>query len=380
MTEDNPHRRIARIFAFACYILAGFVLFVGVFFTLASATMNTSRTPFEGVTNLRMAIMTGSMFLIVALIIILFGWGVQSLFGQRRRQEKLAAKSAVGCLRLGSLGCGLWTLLTAIIVLMTGKLLTFSDRPGMPPTGIPAGIQDIFVGASGSVLAITLMLSVAWFISATFVRPTSKERERIYHAYLSLIQPKVLGLADPETRAYVQEQTMEVLPKLDATLKSNLLGELSKSELLTGNTRIVLRNADFRRVDLCLIHLPQADLREINLEEAKLEGATLHEVNLHKAKLKKADLSRARLQKANLQRADLTGAVLEEAKLREADFTEAVLKGADLSQADLQGANLQRADLTGAVLKKTDLRGADLSGTVVTPAQLRQAKLLNGPT
>jgi hypothetical protein len=277
MAEPNPHRRTARIFAFACYIIAGLVFVSSIFFTLAAATVDMSQLPLEGVTNQQMVIMVASIFMIVTLIIALFGWRVQSIFGQQRRQEKLAAKSAVGCLRLGSLGCGLWALPSTITVLLTGKMLA---------TGEPAGLREIFVGASGFVLAITLMLSIAWFISANFVRPNLAEGRRAYRAYLDLIQPRLPELAEPETRAYVQEQTIEVLKKLDTTLKSALLDYLSKSGLLTGPTRIVLQGADFRRADLRLINLPRADLSGINLDEANLQGATLFGANLYRASLK----------------------------------------------------------------------------------------------
>ncbi|HEX8097905.1 MAG TPA: hypothetical protein VF507_07710, partial [Pyrinomonadaceae bacterium] len=105
MAEANPHQQTARVLAFACYIVAGLVLLVGVPFTLAAATIDLSKLPVEGtVTNLRMAVMIGSTFAIIALMIVLSGRRVESLFGQQRRQEKLLAKSAVGCLRLASLG------------------------------------------------------------------------------------------------------------------------------------------------------------------------------------------------------------------------------------------------------------------------------------
>src|SRR5688572_31030256 len=45
----------------------------------------------------------------------------------------------------------------------------------------------------------------------------------------------------PILRAHLQEQTFGVLPKLDQSLKGTLLEHLSKSKLLSGGTRIVLR-------------------------------------------------------------------------------------------------------------------------------------------
>ncbi|MGA9993899.1 MAG: pentapeptide repeat-containing protein [Pyrinomonadaceae bacterium] len=326
MTELNPHQRIARIFAFSCYILAGLVLVASVFFTLAAATMDISQLPVKGITNLRMAIMVASMFIIIALMITLFGWRVQSLFGEQRRKEKLAAKSAVGCLRLGSLGCGLWMLPSTLTALMTGTLLA---------TGEPVSPTDIFVGVSGFILAIILMLSVAWFISANFVTLRPNERKRAYEGYLELVNSRLPRLADPETRAYVQEQTMDVITKLDTTLKSTLLNYLSESGLLTGDRRISLRNADFRRVDLHSISLPHADLREINFQQANLQGAILFAANLYKAKLRNADLRLANLQEANLQQADLTGAVLERTNLIGAILDKRALTPSQRAQARL---------------------------------------------
>jgi uncharacterized protein YjbI with pentapeptide repeats len=371
MIETNPHRRTARVFAFLCYIVAGLVFCVSMFFILAAANIDlTQMRGVEGVTNTRMTIMISSVFGIVILMIILLGWRVQRLFGQHSRQEKPGARAAVGCLRLGSLGCGLWALPTAFSILTTGKVLS---------TGEPAGIQDLFIGASGFIVATVLMLSIAWFISANFVRLNAEERRGVYQSYINLVQAQSLRIGDPETRAHIQAHTIDVLKKLDPTLKSTLLQDLSKSNLLTGNTRIVLSNSDFRRVDLCLSSLPEADLREINLEEARLEGAMLAKVNLSKAKLKRCNLTRARLQGANLQQADLTEAVLSEAKLRGANLSGAVLKranlsGANLQGAKLQGANLREANLQGAVLTETDLRGADLTGAIVTAEQLQEAK------
>lgn len=293
----------------------------------------------EGLTNAKMTVMVGSIFAIVVLMLVLLGWRVQKVFGQHRRADKPVARAAVGCLRLGSLGCGLWALPSGIGVIFTGQLLS---------TGEPAGVQDLFVGASAFIIAITLMLSIAWFISVNVVRLNDQDRWRIYQIYMDVVQAELSRIADPEIRAGLQEYTLDLLPKLNLTLKGTLLGDLSRLGLLTGSTRIVLRHADFRGVDLRLINLPEANLSEINLEGARLEGALLSKVNLSKARLRRCNLSRARLQESNLQQADLTEAVLTDAKLR-------------------------AANLSGAVLKETDLRGADLTGTIVTAEQLRSS-------
>jgi hypothetical protein len=327
MAESNPHRKVARTFAFACYVLAALVLIASVFFTLAAATMDISQLKLEGMTNLRMVAMVASPFLIVSLMIVLVGWRVQSLFGQHRRKDKLAAKSAVGCLRLGSLGCSLWAVLAAVSILLTGKVMT---------TGQPAGLRELFVLWSGVLLVVSLMLAVSWFISVQFAVLNPKERLRAYDAYQDTIRPYLFRLAEVEARAFVQEQTIEVLEKLDNSLKSILLEFLGRSGLLSGDTRLSLQDADFRRVNLGSINLPRADLHGINLERAILRDAVLFKANLQKARLKCADLSRANLQEADLRQANLTGAVLEETNLDDADLTATKLTPAQRNQARLK--------------------------------------------
>ena len=327
MAELNPHRKVARTFAFACYVLAGLVLIASIFFTLAAANMDVSELKLEGMTNQRMVVMVASPLLIVSLMIVLVGWWAQSLFGQHRRKDKLAAKSAVGCLRLGSLGCSLWAVLAAASILLTGKIMT---------TGEPAGLRELFVLWSGVVLVVSLMLAVSWFISAQFAVLNPQERLRAYDAYQEAIRPYLFRLADPNARTFVQEQTMEVLEKLDTSLKSTLLDFLGRSGLLSGDTRLSLQGADFRRVNLGSINLPRADLHGINLERAILRDAVLFKANLQKTRLKYVDLSRANLQEADLRQADLTGAVLEETNLDDADLTAAKLTLAQRNQARLR--------------------------------------------
>lgn len=324
MAQFNPHRKTSRIFAIVCYVLAALVLVAGIFFTLVGAMMDISQFKLKGVTNQRMAVMLASMFLIITLMIGLLGWRTQRLFGQRLRQDKLGAKSAVGCLRLGSLGCGLWALPSTVCVLITGTMLSDSE---------PAGVRDIFIGTSGFIFAIFLMLAIAWFISANYAHLNPEERRRAYSAYQYAIQPYLTQLAEPEARIFVQEQTMEILEKLDTSLKSTLLVFLGQSGLLSGDTRLALQGADFRGVDLSSINLPGANLQEIDLERAVMRSASLFRANLQRARLKNADLSGANLQEADLREADLSGAVLEGTNLTDANLTGAKLRPEQLHHA-----------------------------------------------
>lgn len=370
MNDLNPYRRLARGFAFGFFFLAGVVLFVSVFFVMAAAIGDFSTIPeLAHANHTRMVVTAVSMFGTVILMIALCGWRIQRLFGQRRLPDKLAARSAVNVLRLGSLGCALWLIPSTLSALMIGTTIM---------NGTTMGVSEIVAGVSGSAIAIIVMMSIAQFLSRNLVTLNSHERQSAYARYISTLESSVAKMADPATRESIQDQTLHLLPKLDVTLKSALLEALAKLKLLTGNTRVELNRGDFQSVDLTVSSLPHADLREINLAESKLRGATLFKVNLSRANLKKSDLSRARLQHANLRQADLTDAILKEAKLRGADMAETVLQRADLSDANLnganlQGANLRGANLSGAMLKGTDFRGADLTSTIVTPDQLKLA-------
>ncbi|PYP90018.1 MAG: hypothetical protein DMF61_02125 [Blastocatellia bacterium AA13] len=360
MLELNPHRKTAVAVAFALYSLAGLVLLAGVFFTIASAYIDPSEFGRPGITNQHLIVVSAGMFLLMATMLILLARRVQVLFGTRIRQEKVAVKSAVACLTLGSWGCGLWTVLASVITAMLGKLLT----------GDPAGIREIFIGASGSAVLIIIMRAVAWFISTNYVPPKSEEMKRAFEKYRDDIKLRLLTINDPATRAYMQEQTKEILDKLDVSLKSVLFGFLMESGLLWGQERITISGADFRGVDLRSFSFPRADLREVNLERANLLGVPLFQVDLHRANLREAELGRAFLQNANLQNANLTRASLKAANMTEADLSGAILKDATLEGAILENANLTDADLTGANLKNANLKGA-----VIAPAQLQYARL-----
>lgn len=365
MIEANPYRQIARVIALIAYIIAGTSLFVGVFLGLFAVATDISHLP--GMTQGRFKLMVVSWFTVLAIMSLLIGWRIQRVFGQRIRPVKPVYRAVIGGLRLGSLGCVLWTVPGFLGIIFSGQILS---------TGEPAGTQDLFVMGSMILGVNAIMLVIAWFLSVTFIRLSDQDRRSVYEAYLELVRKELPYVAAPETRSHLQEQTIGLLPKLNETLKGALLHDLSKLNLLTGGTRIVLRNVDFRGADLCLSDLPRADLRGINLEQARLEAAHLSGVNLSGAKLKGCNLSRARLQEANLQQADLTDALLSEAKLRAANLSGTTLKRANLSEADLQSANLQGANLRdanlsyakleGALLDDATLDGANLTGTILT--------------
>jgi uncharacterized protein YjbI with pentapeptide repeats len=332
MADLNPYRRGARLFAFLCYLFAGFIMVVGVFFTLGAATADLSKLPMPpGTTNRGMAVLQACTFLTIAVMAVAVGWRIQALLGRRFLGDKLVARSAVGCLTTGSVGCGLWALLSACSMLVIGRMVIENQQVGV----VPSNFGEVVIGASGFILAICVMLAVAWFISANFTELSPEERRLAYQGYLNDVQPRLHKMGEAAVQSFVEGRTLEVLTKLNPPLKRTLLEFLGEHDLLTGISRVRLNGADFRRVDLRSIRLPRADLSEV----------------------------------------DLTRAVLAESALFGASLQNARLRGVDLTSANLQDANLRQADLTDAVLDKTILSGSNLTGARVSSLQLDQARL-----
>jgi hypothetical protein len=336
MAEPNPYRTPARVFAFASYLFAGLLLIIGVLSMLAAALSDLSKLPLGGISNRAAAFLAAGPYVVVAILIVLLGWRVQNLYGQPFRRDKLAARSAVGCLQLGGLGCGLWTVLSVATMLLTDNVILKMVSPDAP-----VGVKGVLIASSGLFLIMAILLAVAWFISVNFVRLKPEERRQALQAYVNYIGANAHRSYDPHVREDMRRRTVEALSKLDTPQKATLLSSLSESGLLTGNARIRLDHTDFRDVDLRSVNLPYADLRQINLERASLQGAMLFKVNLQKARLKDADLSRANLQGADLRQAVLTGAVLENTNLADADLTGALVTENQLKRARLKHTTKQ---------------------------------------
>lgn len=138
-------------------------------------------------------------------------------------------------------------------------------------------------------------------------------------------------------------------------LKSAAIVELQKSYNLGERqfSKIELRRADLRGLNLSYADLRGADLSSANLREIDLRGANLSEANLNEA-----DLTGANLQNANLQGAYLIKAYLIKTNLKESNLTKAYLTGAyltksDVSQANLSGAYLNNSKITGTIMTGT---------------------------
>lgn len=335
----NPYKTIARVAALMFYFLAGFTMFVGIFFTLGAATADLSTLPLKGFTNFSAAAFMACMFLFISCMAVALGIQIKRLFGQQRAVDKLAAKSVVGCLSLSSLGCGGWMLLSTISTLIVGRFL-FNNEP--------ATLGTMLIGLSGPAIIILVMSSVAWFVRANFAQLTPLDRSRIYESYWLTVQNLRPRVSEPDTLAYLQELTYHVLAKLNLPLKSKLLVLLSESRLLAGNTRINLKGADFRGANFNAASLPEAVLQGIDMSGASLQGASLFKADLREAILRGVDLTRANLQGADLRRADLTGAVLDDTIL-----TDAVLVQSQVTREQLSCARLLRTRMPDGDLKSS---------------------------
>lgn len=118
-------------------------------------------------------------------------------------------------------------------------------------------------------------------------------------------------------------------------------------------SKIELRRADLRGLNLSHADLSGADLSYANLREVDFRGA-----NLSEAYLNEADLTGANLQNANLQGAYLIKAYLIKTNLKESNLTKAYLTGAYLTKSDCSSSNLSGAYLNNSKITGTILTGA----------------------
>lgn len=330
-SEISPRKRRAFVVAILCYGAAMVALGMGLLFAIAAASMEPMPPAYNDAPRLLVAPLVAAPFLIIATLLVLLGRYVHALFARRHPPRNIRDLMTVGCLRLGGLGCSLWAVLSACITLVTGRVLA---------TGEQMNLRQIFSALLMFFLVILAMLAVARFISEISRHVKAEKSKRAYRAYQDAVRPYLHGLAEPETRAFLQELTTEVLGALDATMKSTLLIFLGESGLLEGNARIVLDSADFSYANLASNSLPRTSLRGINLGQAMLDGCILFEADLRNAKLDNAELSYANLYGANLRHADLTGAVLEKTNLHDADLTEARVTAYQLRRARLKNTVL----------------------------------------
>lgn len=311
----NPHRTLALGLAITCFAAAGIVLLAGLFFTFAFISqVDPAEAGLKGVTSRQMVGLGSGLVLFVAVVVAAFGWRVRSVFGRRHRQEKLAWRSVAGCLGLSSMGCGLWVALATAFALVTGRLITDLEI-GKRVDSMPITPGEVASVAWPGVVVCLLLAGGAWFVRSQLARLKPEDRARLLQAYKDAVRPYLHGMAEPRARAFVQEQTEELLTKLDAPFKAELLVFLSESGLLKADAGVSLRGADFRGVNLTATSLPRADLRGIDLGGAVLRRAFLFGADLRWANLRDADLRDADLEGASLTHADLTGAVLDGANL-----------------------------------------------------------------
>lgn len=164
----------------------------------------------------------------------------------------------------------------------------------------------------------------------------------------------------------VRDETLVLVPNLNAERKGHLLEFLRKAQLLHGcdldaNTQCMNRYPG-------MIQLNQARFdgltfqKPVLLAASDLSGISLKGATLPGSNLMLSNLSESNLSASNLEGVNLSGALLTAAHLEKANLKQANLQQADLSNAFLQGADLTGADLTGAKLS-----GAQYSSTTKFP-------------
>ncbi|MBX3013620.1 MAG: pentapeptide repeat-containing protein [Caldilineaceae bacterium] len=312
----NPHKTLGRTFALFFCCLSGATLFLGAFFVVAAATVELAGLPLGTFTNPQLAGVTAALFLIIALALLLTGRHIWRLWGHEQKPEKAGAQTTVGCLLISSLGCGLWAVLSAVITLLSGLMLM---------TGATAGWQDVLVASSGFVIAIIVMLLMAGYIQRFHVRLQPTEQEQALTNYVTNIQQKMSDLGIVESKAYVQTQTLALLPQLDANRKRTVIKFLYDLGCLRGAEAIQLNGANLRGVDLQKLELPQLNVQGADLQGANLQQANFGRANFHKANLRKANCSYSNFYQANLWAADLRQATLTGVDFKEANLTAATI-------------------------------------------------------
>lgn len=315
----NPHKTLGRTVALICFFLAGVILFAGVFFVIAAATVGLTDLPLGNFTNQQLAGVTAALFLMIALVLVLTGRHIWRLWGNEHQLEKASAKTTVGCLLISSLGCGLWAILSSTITLLSGVMLL---------TNAPAGLQEVLVASSGFIIAIIVMLLIAGYIWRFHVRLQPTEQERLQNAYFADLQMQSTQMDSREYKAYVQAQTLWLLPRIDAARKRAVIQFLYNASLLRGDDAIQLIGANLRRVDL-----QKLELSTLNLQGADLQGANLQNANFGRANFHKADLRQTNCSYSNFYQANLWEADLRQANLTGVDFKEANLTAAKMTAA-----------------------------------------------
>lgn len=104
------------------------------------------------------------------------------------------------------------------------------------------------------------------------------------------------------------------------------------------NTKLDLRGADLRRIDLVRSTLENADFSGANLEWADFRWADLMNVNFSDAILSRADFHKADMQKSVLKMAVLFHTNLEDSNLRGAKLDNALFGHTRILNSDLAGS------------------------------------------
>ncbi len=139
------------------------------------------------------------------------------------------------------------------------------------------------------------MLLIAGYLWRFHVRLQPAEQERIQRAYFDDIQAHMTQVDLRQSKAYVQTQTLWLLPQIDAARKRAVIKFLYDNGFLRGNDAIQLVGANLRQVDLQQLELPNLNLQGADLHSANLQNTNLYNANFQKANLRKANCSASTL-------------------------------------------------------------------------------------
>jgi uncharacterized protein YjbI with pentapeptide repeats len=170
-------------------------------------------------------------------------------------------------------------------------------------------------------------------------------REQVFEAYIDRIAQILInqttrtelfkngGLKDNSIRDVARMRTVTILRRLEGDTKrqNRIIDFLRDAELL----KFLLKNADFKG-----INLEGINFSGIDFSRAVFVGAKLSNANFSKADLSRADFSSANLRGANFTEAELFSTI----------FNDSYLEGANIRNADIREAKFINANLSNAIL------------------------------
>lgn len=219
----------------------------------------------------------------------------------------------------------------------------------------------------------------------SWARSNPKIYPSVLTALISLVRQKAALESEDEplvSKKCVDYKANKLNPRIRPVLqmaldvlKDNPTGEPIELDL----SRLNLKGADLRGLDLTKTHFEYSDLSDSHLEKANLTDVDLYCTNFYDAHLEGANLSAHDVGQGH----SAADAIFTVAHLENASFRGRDLKGALLSEATLIGTDLTDADMTKvdfycATLKNTTVsHETSIQDACIEGAKLKEAHLEN---